>query len=433
MTQEAVVPVPAVLRPAPARRRSWPLRELPGSCQVLVVVVCAAAVLCLVGTAATTPWRVDDAALFAVLLTAAAVSVESVRRIPEPAGMNANDMLAAWCLPIAVLLPPVWSFVAAGALMAHTQWRVRRIPLVKRFYSAAAIGLANAGASTVFAALPDSVSSAGRLADDGLAVVLAVTGVGVLAKLVNLVLVGLAVGTADPEARWRDVFVVDDGRLEVAEVCAGVLVVLSAWYSPVVVALALPPVLLLQRGMLYAQLHTAARTDAKTGLLNAVAWEREAATSLVEARRTARPVAVLLVDIDHFKRVNDTHGHLVGDDVLRAVAGVLRGQLRDDHDLLCRFGGEEFAVLLPGVDEPEAARAAERLREAVADLVTPVDGSLVQVTVSVGLAVADPREGPDVPELLARADLGLYRAKDGGRNQVGVLVRPDRRAPTGER
>jgi len=208
-----------------------------------------------------------------------------------------------------------------------------------------------------------------------------------------------------------------------------VLIALVVGLSPLLVLLALAPVLLLQRGMLYAQLHAAARTDAKTGLLNAVAWEREAATELAAARRSSQPAAVLLVDIDHFKRVNDTYGHLVGDDVLRGVADALRAQVRDSHDLVCRFGGEEFALLLPGLDAAEAPRAAERLRERVAKVITVTDRALVQVTVSVGIAIADGGTGAaaDVLELLAAADLGLYQAKAQGRDQVRLLARPDRR------
>ncbi len=204
---------------------------------------------------------------------------------------------------------------------------------------------------------------------------------------------------------------------------------LTAGLSPLLVLVGLPPVLLAQRGMLYAQLNAAARTDTKTGLLNAVTWEREAAAELSALRRRGQPAAVLLVDIDHFKHVNDTHGHLAGDDVLRRVADVLRAQLRNQKDLICRFGGEEFAVFLPGLDALEAPAAAERLRRGVAELVTPVGGTLVQITVSVGVSVADPVATPDatVPELLAGADLGLYQAKGAGRDQVRLLGRPDRR------
>ena len=407
--------------------------DLPARAVVLVVTVTLIALAALLVGAARTSPSAMDLAVFAGLLAAGAVSVEAVRRVPEPAGMNANDMLAAWSVPIAVLLPPVCSLVAAATFMALTQWRVRRIAVYKRVYSAAAIGLSHAAGSLLFAALSSHVHDAGRLGQPT-ALVLAVLGVAGVSKVLNAVLIGLAVKGADPESRWREVFVVDRGRLEVTEVCAGVLIAVGVAVSPVLLLVALPPVLLLQRGLLYAQLHAAARTDGKTGLLNAVAWEREAAAALEANRGSGRASAVLIVDIDHFKRVNDTHGHLVGDDVLRGVADSLRGQLRDEHDLLCRFGGEEFAVFLPSVDEEEASRAAERLRRAVGELVTPVDGALVQVTVSVGVTVAHPDADPlpDVAELLARADLGLYRAKLDGRDRVQVLTRPDRRAGPGD-
>jgi diguanylate cyclase (GGDEF)-like protein len=413
--------------------RQWALWALPARAVALVVVVTLAAFAALLVGAVNTSPTPSDLALFLGLLAAGAASVEAVRRVPEPAGMNANDMLAAWSVPIAVLVAPVFSLVAAAALMALTQWRVRRIPVYKRVYSAAAIGLSHAAGSLLFSALPAQARDGGLLGQPTV-LVLAVLGVAVVSKVLNAGLIGLAVKGADPEARWREVFVVDRGRLEVTEVCAGVLIAVGVGVSPLLLLVALPPVLLLQRGLLYAQLHAAARTDAKTGLLNAVAWEREAAAALAATRGSRRASAVLLLDIDHFKRVNDTHGHLVGDDVLRGVADSLRGQLRDEHDLLCRFGGEEFAVFLPGVDDDEASRAAERLRRAVGELVTPVDGALVQVTVSVGVTVAHPEADPPpgVPELLARADLGLYRAKLDGRDRVQVLTRPDRRAGTGD-
>ena len=398
---------------------------------MLVLGVSLLALLWLALTAASTSLRAGDLGLFLVLLGAAIACLEAVRRVPEPVG-NANDMLAAWCVPIAVLLPPVYSFPAAAVLMAVTQWRISRIAIYKRVYSAAAIGVAHAAASTTFHGLPEAWRDWGQLADNSARLTVAVVAAAVLAKSVNAGLIGLAVKSVDLEASWRSAFVVDDGRLEITEVCAGVLVAVSVGVSPVLALVALPPVLLLQRGVLYAQLHAAARTDLKTGLLNATTWEREAAASLSAARRAGQPVSVLLVDIDHFKRVNDTHGHLVGDDVLRAVADVLRHQLRDEQDLLCRFGGEEFAVLLPGLDSTAASKAADRLRRAVAERVTPADATLVQVTVSVGVAVAHPVNEPstDVQELLARADVGLYRAKDEGRNQVRLTTRPDRRAPT---
>lgn len=400
--------------------------QLPVATRCLVVVASLLALVWTLTAAWLTPWRGADLLVFVALLAAGIASVEATRRVPEPAGMNANDMLGAWWLPIAVLLPPVYALLAPIPLMALTQWRVRRIPTYKRVYSAAAIGLGHAVASTWFHALPAHWTDWGLLADNAVPLVLALAATGVLAKVLNAALVGVAVKTSDPEARWRGVFVVDRGRLEIAEVCTGVLIALVAGLDPVLVLVGLPPVLLLQRGMLYSQLHAAARTDAKTGLLNAITWEREAAAELARLRRLGHSASVLLVDIDWFKSVNDNYGHLVGDDVLRGVALALRSQLREGQDLIGRFGGEEFAVLLPGVAAAEGRATAERLRRSVADLVVPAGGALlVSVTVSIG--VADDMPNPSVPELLAAADLGLYQAKAEGRDRVRLLARPDRR------
>ncbi len=415
-------------RPGLPHPRRWAVWELPTATRALVVAVTTLAAVAAAWAVVATRWHGHEVAAFALLLGAAAVSVEASRRVAEPAGMNANDMLGAWLVPIA-LLPPVYSLLAPAALMALTQWRVRRINLYKRVFSAAAIGVAHATGSVLFHSLPDRFTDFGQLTRNPLRVTAAVLVIAVLPKALNSGLIGLAVKTADPETSWREVFIVDHGQLELTEVCAGVLIALVVAFSPLLVLLGLAPVLLLQRGMLYAQLHAAARTDAKTGLLNPVTWEREVAAQLAAGRRTGQPAAVLLLDIDHFKRVNDTYGHLVGDDVLRGVADVLRAQVRDSNDLACRFGGEEFAVFLPGVDPAEAPHAAERLRRAVAECAPPVGGALVQVTVSVGIAVADPVATPNanVTELLATADRGLYQAKSEGRDQVRLLTRPDRR------
>ena len=127
------------------------------------------------------------------------------------------------------------------------------------------------------------------------------------------------------------------------------------------------------------------------------------------------------MDVDHFKRVNDSHGHLIGDDVLRALATELRQQVRES-DVVGRFGGEEFTVLLPRTDAEGACRIAERLRSSAGLLsVTAADGE-ISVTISIGVAVLG-QHGQDLFELLAAADLALYRAKADGRNQVRLYAR----------
>ena len=123
----------------------------------------------------------------------------------------------------------------------------------------------------------------------------------------------------------------------------------SRWASAislVTIVFALPFVTLLQRSVRHAQLLNASRIDSKTGLLNAGTWEREAASEVARAVRTRTPLALVLIDVDHFKLVNDLHGHLAGDKALRAIAHTFQIFLRD-YDLAGRFGGEEFALLLP--------------------------------------------------------------------------------------
>lgn len=153
-------------------------------------------------------------------------------------------------------------------------------------------------------------------------------------------------------------------------------------------------------------------TDRLTGLWNRRYLERTAAAELARSKRHRQPLAAMLFDIDHFKDVNDTHGHLAGDAVLRELAALARGTLRTS-DALVRWGGEEFLVLMPHTAHPAAAVAAENLRRTVEAHGFPAVG---RVTISLGVAEALP--GEDMEGFFARADAALYRAKNGGRNCV---------------
>jgi diguanylate cyclase (GGDEF)-like protein len=175
------------------------------------------------------------------------------------------------------------------------------------------------------------------------------------------------------------------------------------------------------------------RTDTKTGLLNASIWEPEAADEINRAVRTGTPLAVALVDIDHFKGVNATYGHLVGDKALRAVADALRSQLRP-YDLAARFGGEEFAILLPHAREADALNVAEHLRRHIAAMSIPVgddaeSGPYFRLTISVGVAALD-GASCELTDMLAVADAALYHAKETGRNKTHVITALPPRATT---
>jgi diguanylate cyclase (GGDEF)-like protein len=152
--------------------------------------------------------------------------------------------------------------------------------------------------------------------------------------------------------------------------------------------------------------------DQLTGLLNRRALEPRFAEVAEQAALSGQPVSLVLADIDHFKRVNDEHGHVVGDDVLRDVASAMRASLRS-FELLYRFGGEEFLLLLPGAESDDAADIAESLRAAV-EALEPQD---LPLTCSFGVATAD-GEALRLDPLLDAADRALYAAKHGGRNRV---------------
>lgn len=156
-----------------------------------------------------------------------------------------------------------------------------------------------------------------------------------------------------------------------------------------------------------------ARTDSLTGLANRRAFDDELKRRLSEWERRKTPFCLLLTDIDHFKRFNDLHGHQVGDEVLRRVAKTLTAQSRE-MDVPCRYGGEEFAIILPATNMSEACVVAERVRKAVDQSTIPCDGQSLTVTASIGLAMA--AENDNAFSLIRRADEALYKSKESGRN-----------------
>ncbi len=177
---------------------------------------------------------------------------------------------------------------------------------------------------------------------------------------------------------------------------------------------------------LVAALQGQASTDGRTGLANSRTFDT-AVEGALKARSSGEPLAVLMLDVDHFKAFNDRHGHPAGDEALRALAGVLRSCVRE-HDLAARYGGEEFAVMLPGLDATGGASVAERIRSRVeSTIIQLAPGMTDKVTISIGVA-AYPADAPDRVELLRIADAALYAAKKRGRNRVVVTGGDDRAA-----
>ncbi|HKX41232.1 MAG TPA: GGDEF domain-containing protein [Burkholderiaceae bacterium] len=165
------------------------------------------------------------------------------------------------------------------------------------------------------------------------------------------------------------------------------------------------------------RLNEMATRDALTGCVNRGAFEDALRQTLEAAHRAAEPVSLIIMDLDHFKQVNDVHGHQAGDAVLRDCAIALRGRLRA-ADTLARLGGEEFAAILPRTDAAGARHAAEDLRSAVEALEIPTsEGVRLRVTLSLGVSTAAPHSQASHERLFAQADKALYAAKHSGRNR----------------
>src|SRR5712692_2772137 len=297
-----------------------------------------------------------------------------------------RDFLTVWVLPVAILLPPIYAMVTPVPLYLLTQWRVHKGVVYRRVFSGAGISLAYGAAALVFRAFPDSF--AGPVIGSGMHA-LTWTAAVAICEIIggrghHFLIVG-AIKLTDPSIKLAELELNREAlQGDFAEFDLGVLIT-------VVVA------------------------------VNATPWEREAAVEIARAVRTGTPLALALVDIDHFKAVNDTYGHLVGDKALRAVTDALRSQLRV-YDLAGRFGGEEFVVLLPQASEMDAINVAERLRAHIAAMSIPVQddnesGPSVTLTISVGVAALH-GESRELTDMLAAADSALYYAKETGRNKT---------------
>ena len=369
-------------------------------------------------------------ALFGIVHTEVAGTVERMRR--RVSGTSYYDLSSVWTFAAALLLPPPLTAAVVVAVYLHLWarvWRPAKSRLYRNVYTTAVVVLAAQAAHAVVADFggPRSWTTG----PTGLVVlVLAV----VAYTLVNNALVTgvIALMNDDPPpagrmARARQLLgETADVGLELATLSLGALTALALTINAWLVVLVLLPLLVLHRADMARQLEQRAATDGKTGLLNAAAWHEQAERALHHAQRHGGAAGVLILDLDHFKSVNDTYGHLAGDEVLVAVAQALRTEVREG-DVVGRFGGEEFVVLLRDLELTGAGRrqleaVAERIRERIAELSVAVqtpDGPLTvgNLSTSVG-GVFHLGRTSTLQQVLGAADAALYTAKREGRNLV---------------
>jgi diguanylate cyclase (GGDEF)-like protein len=417
--------------PANAGIRSWAWWRLPMGLRIYVGLGPVIAVGLACYAVSQTTWHAADLGKFLLLLGCGMISVAATPRTAYAQGAVVRDFLTVWVLPVAILLPPIYAMLTPIPLQVLTQFRVHRGVVYRRVFTVAAIAMAYGAASLLFRAFPASFAGSsigsGRHA-------LTFTVAVALCEIVggrghHLMIVG-GIKLSDPSVRLADLELNREALVgDFAEFDLGMLITLVVAVNPVLAVLAVPTVLLIRRFMMHAQLLAQSRVDTKTGLLNASTWEREAEVEIARAVRTGSPLALALVDIDHFKVVNDTYGHLAGDKALRAVTDALRSQLRA-YDQAGRFGGEEFVVLLPNAREADAINVAERLRAHIAGMSIPVaddaeSGPCIKLTISVGVAALH-GESRELTDMLAAADAALYYAKETGRNKTHSISAPAR-------
>ena len=339
--------------------RGWLWWQLPVALRCYVAGVPVAAIAVLGVTVVSTHWRLHDLATFLVLACCGMISVASTPRIMYSYPGLTRDFSTVWVLPTAILLPPFYAAIMPIPIVVVLQLFVHRGILHRAVFTAASISLPYVAASVIFHSLPSSF--AGGTVGTGLHALTWVIGVAICEIIGgrghHFLILG-AVKLSDPTVRLRDL----EWNRELlqgdfVELDLGALITLAVALTPALVAIALPTVLLVRRFLVFPILVAQSRTDAKTGLLNVSTWEKEAETEISRSVRSRHPVALALVDIDHFKAVNDTYGHLVGDRVLKAVAQALTSQSRD-YDRVGRFGGEEFVLLLAQTAEADAIKIA---------------------------------------------------------------------------
>jgi diguanylate cyclase (GGDEF)-like protein len=410
--------------------RHWQVWRERGIVLGYVFTVDVAAAMLAAWTVAAVPVRPADVVRFGLLAAGALIHQEAVRHLKllreQAAGDGVPPNLATfWIFAAALSVPLPLVFAITVVIYLHSWYRTRRGSLYRTIFSAATMVLAPAAAVAILQLLQPSSYPIIPNGPPGLALLIAA---GAVYWLVGYALEVGAVMLTNPLRSARQALGHPADQMVVAAALGlAVAFALVLAFQPWLTVPLMLTVCALHRALLVPVFQEAARTDSKTGLLTAGFWREAADRELARARRLAEPLGVLMLDLDHFKSFNDRMGHLVGDQLLRAVADELRSETRP-YDLVGRFGGEEFVILLPGVSTSQIEPIADRIRERISRLRVLVNGpherpmTVKGLSVSIGAAVR-PDDGDEVDRLLHAADSALLAAKAAGRDRVRLATR----------
>ena len=401
--------------------RSWALWQTPARVRVLVVTVVAAAALLSLTAFVRSTITASDLLRFGLLAAMSVAYMEASRQVEVRRRLFAStassyfDMSSVWILAAALVLPLGLAVLIAVLAYTHLWIRSWRSVDGVRGYRIAYNGATIVMTCFVVSAVADASGMSGAK------LFVAIVAAALTYRVVNLLLVALAFVVSGGVRTLSTVTgTLRDNALEFATLALGGATAVLVLEVPPLAVLVLPAVFLVQHRALLTQLVQAATVDAKTELLNAAAWRQLAHRELERAARQGTATAVLVIDMDHFKRLNDTYGHLAGDEALKAVGAALSDELRG-YDAVGRFGGEEFVALLPAVDATAALSVADRVRRRIERLNVTVNqhaGGLTYIAVTATIGVASAWGAADLDDLLRDADAALYEAKDAGRNAV---------------
>lgn len=435
-------------RAGPRWIAGWGLWTHSRNAVALVLMVVPAGFTGAAVMAALFPIGPHDLVRFGWLAACALIHLEATRGIERKrktawSGKAPHlDLRSIWSFSALLLLPPALATAMVLLTATHVWLRVRpggkRRPPHRVIYSAAALLIANQAASAILIAAPGPFPAQ----PTGLVGVVVITAAAVIRWLINYMLVVGVIMLDNPHATATSALgplsmqALDAGAMAMA---VGVAAVIQDHWE--LLALLLVGFVVFHRCVLLTQFQDDARTDDKTGLLNSGAWTEDVRRELTRIRRTHSTLGLVVLDVDRFKSINDTHGHPAGDITLRAIAKALRSGVRP-YDYVGRTGGDEFSIALPDIDSADLEAVGIRLRDQIRALRIPVPHSpsaaIVTVTVSIGVALYPnafeanglPLPGDDacladqtamiLDDLVRAADGAAYQAKTEGRDRVIV-------------
>ncbi|HYH60057.1 MAG TPA: diguanylate cyclase [Thermoleophilaceae bacterium] len=373
---------------------------------------------------AATAWSAGPTELDIALLVAAVVvcAAGNFFEVFAPAHFSFQPNLAFF-FAAALLLPP-WAVAALAVVCFAPGWVLHRVRWYMATFNIANYVLAGLAAREV-AAAGDALSGG---APD-LAGVIALAAAAVTFVVVNhlLIVVAVTLSRGVPLRKTLDEMLACLPVDTALATTGGCLAVLWA-ANPPLAALAAGPMALIHRALWVPLLEHKSRTDSKTGLYNSEHFTRELDEGLARADRRGLPLSMLMIDLDRLRAVNNVHGHLAGDRLIRGVAELV-ARLGGHSGVAARFGGDELSLLLPDTDLDAARAVAENIRRGVQALEIPADGNhaTMRSSVSVGIATF-PEHGANADALLKSADAAVYDAKLGGRNRIRIALPPAARA-----